>query len=220
MRTLRVLVAALLATGLSVANAAAQGVGRRSIGVVATHSMTSGSSAHGPLCPCPGSSDVLASVSVSSLELDVAWAVGRGSGWGLEYPLRIVPLALVRNNPTDFARPNTAGPGWTISSSPPRASTYGFGVKPIGMRGWVGSGHVGMQAEVSGGLMRFGSPLFAANGAQFNFVAELGVGVRIDVPGRGRTVLGYRWHHLSNGGLGEVNPGLNSDVLSLGFWLD
>jgi hypothetical protein len=30
-------------------------------------------------------------------------------------------------------------------------------------------------------------------------------------------VLGYRRHHLSNAGLGEVNPGLDSNVLFFGF---
>jgi hypothetical protein len=182
--------------------------------------MTSGSSAHGPLCLCPEGADVLAPVSVTSFEIDVAWRLGGGPRWGVEYPLRVVPLALVRNNPTDAARRNPMGSGWTISPMPPRSSTAGFGIKPVGMRGWVGSGRVAVQADASGGFIHFGSPLLAANGTRFNFVAELGVGLRIDMPGRGRTVIGYRWHHLSNGGFGEVNPGLNSDMLAVGFWLD
>jgi len=218
MRSVLLLAALATAGALAATSVAAQGPAR-SIGVSVGHSMTSGSSAHAPLCVCPNA-DVLAPVSVSSLEFDVAWRLAGGSRWGLEYPLRVVPLALVRNNPTDAAQRGSTGQGWTISAMPLRASTFGFGVKPAGLRGWLGSPLIALQADASGGFMHFGTPLFAANGARFNFVAELGVGVRIEVPGAGRTVIGYRWHHLSNGGLAEVNPGLNSDMLTVGFWLE
>jgi hypothetical protein len=29
--------------------------------------------------------------------------------------------------------------------------------------------------------------------------------------------VGYSWHHTSNGGTGEVNPGLNSRAIAIGI---
>ena len=49
-----------------------------------------------------------------------------------------------------------------------------------------------------------------------NFVYEMGVGLRMSWLARGVVVVGYRRRHLSNAGLGEVNPGLNSHMLFLG----
>jgi hypothetical protein len=44
----------------------------------------------------------------------------------------------------------------------------------------------------------------------------MGVGLRMSWLARGVVVVGYRRRHLSNAGLGEVNPGLNSHMLFLG----
>jgi hypothetical protein len=212
-----VLAAALL---LAATGVRAQDVPRRAVRVLLTHSMTSGTSAHGAACPCPESGDVLAPVSLSSLEFEVAWTLWRGGGWGVEYPIRAVPLALVRNNPTAAARLDPHGRGWVLSSRTPRDSTVGLGIKPLGIRGWAGSDRVGLEGEVSSGFFHFGTPLLAANGTQFNFVIEVGIGLRVDLPGRGGTVIGYKWHHLSNAGFGEVNPGLDSGVLYVAFRFD
>lgn len=212
--------AALALLALLAPGAGAQAPPARSVGVLLTHSMTSGASAHGPLCPCPGSRDVLAPVSISSLELDVAWRLARGGWWGVDYAMRAVPLALVRNNPTEEARPNPTGRGWIMSTRTPRGSTLGLGIKPVGVRAWAGAERLALLAEASGGILRFGTPLLAANGTRLNFAAELGLGVRLGLSQRVRTIVGYKWHHVSNAGLGEVNPGLDSDLVYLGFWFD
>jgi hypothetical protein len=214
------LLAALALLPLFACAVCAQDTPGRSVGVLLTHSVTSGASAHGPVCPCQESRDVLAPVSVSSLEVDVAWPLARGGWWGADYSVRAVPFALVRDNPTEAAERNRNGPGWTISSRTARGSTVGLGIKPVGVRAWAGGRRLALLGEASGGVVRFGTPLLAANGTRVNFVAEVGVGVRLDLPGRARAIVGYKWHHLSNAGLGEVNPGLDSDLVSVGFWFE
>ncbi len=101
----------------------------------------------------------------------------------------------------------------------PRERDVGAGIKPLALRAWAGSGPVRLEGDVSAGAMFFARPMLAANATRFNFVAEADLGVRFTLPDGRRIVVGYRRHHLSNGGLGDVNPGLNSHVLYLGLWL-
>lgn len=191
--------------------------GAHSLGILATHSVSSRSSAAAPEC-CDEVADVLSPLTVSTLEVELTIALRRGSSWGFEYPLRAVPLALARNNPTDSAT-RVAG-GWSLSLRTPREPNLGVGVKPLGLRAWVGGDAVRLEGEVSSGVLLFSSPMLAANATHLNFVAEADIGVRVGLADGRQLVIGYRRHHLSNAGLGEVNPGLNSHVLYLGLWLD
>ncbi|MEQ1855653.1 MAG: acyloxyacyl hydrolase [Longimicrobiales bacterium] len=183
-----------------------------SLSVTLTHSFGSSTAAHPGPCGAtciPG--DVLAPLSLSTLEIELALPLRTRPGWGLEYHVRVVPLALMTNNPT---QPALRGPlGWTLSPTTSRASTLGIGVKPVGLRVWGGSNRVRIEADAAGGMLRFGTPLLASNAKRVNFAYEFGAGMRLGPSG---VVLGYRRHHVSNAGFGEVNPGLDSHVLYLG----
>jgi hypothetical protein len=208
-----------LALGLAALGAPGAGAqeSSRSLGLLLSHSMTSGTSSDGPECLCERA-DVLAPVSVSSIEVELTLTLRASQAWGLELPVRAVPLIMARNNPVNAAYADPFGQ-WFMPLDTPRSSTLGLGLKPVGLRAWAGSRRVRLQAEASAGVVRFGSPLLAANATRFNFVYDVAVGIRIDVPGAGRAGLGLRRQHLSNAGLGEVNPGLDSHVAYIGFWL-
>ena len=49
-----------------------------------------------------------------------------------------------------------------------------------------------------------------ARGAGFNFIAQLGAGVSVDLGDDVRLLTGLRWHHLSNGRTFDRNPGQDS----------
>jgi len=203
-------------TGLAPGRASAQR-GGRSLGIVVAQSVSSQTSASPGGC-CGGEEDVLAPLMLSTLEVELTIPLRRRPSWGLDYPLRIVPLALALHNPTDSA--TQIGGDWFMSAGTPRERTVGVGVKPLALRAWVGNGPVRLEGDVSAGVLLFASPMLAANAARFNFVAEADLGVRLALPDGRRMVVGYRRHHLSNGGLAEVNPGLNSHVVYVGLWLD
>jgi Lipid A 3-O-deacylase (PagL) len=204
----------LVAAALAPSALSAQG--ERSIGFVATQSVSSRAAASAPDC-CASARDVLAPVSLTTFEMELTFGLGRGGAWGYEYPLRLVPFALARNNPTDSAI--RVGTGWGIPEQTPRGPDVGLGVKPLGLRGWAGGGAVRVEGQVSAGVLFFASPILARNATHLNFVAEADLGVRFRLSDGRDVVVGYRRHHLSNGGLGQVNPGLNSHVVYVGFWL-
>ncbi len=159
--------------------------------------------------------DVLSPLSLSTVEVEIALPFRTRARWGLEYHLRVVPLAVMRNNPTQAAMLGSRG--WFLPQTTERGSTLGFGIKPAGLRGWIGGRDLRLEADGSTGVLRFGTPLLAANAAQLNFVHEMGVGLRVSWLARGGVLVGYRRHHVSNAGLAEVNPGLNSHMLFVGL---
>ncbi len=214
---LRGLAAALCLIALNASDAPAQEASRP-LGVLLSHSMTSGTASDGPECLCGERADVLEAISVSSIEVELTLPLRTTARWGVEMPLRAVPLVVVRNNPISAAVTDGTG-RWSMAPDTPRSSTLGFGLKPVGFRVWVGSTRVRLQAEVSAGAVRFGSPLLASNATRFNFAYDVAAGFRMEVPGAGRAELGFRRQHLSNAGFGEVNPGLDSHVAYIGFWV-
>ena len=192
---------------------------RRMLGVTLAHSISSGTSSWPDSCnsPCQ-QNDILAPISISSIEVEGAFSLRSLPQRGLDYVVRAVPFVIARDNPTGVAIRFPFG--WGLPSATSRSNTTGLGIKPLGLRGWLRRNAWAVHAEAVGGFLRFGRPMLASNASRFNFVYELGVGISYDIPGNGRTLISYRRHHLSNGGLGQVNPGLNSHVIALSyvFW--
>jgi len=185
----------------------------RVIELTLSRSVGSSGAAHSPPCANPCSfDDVLAPIALAVMEVELAVPLTHRLDAGLEYFGRVVPLAYVQENPTQPAI--RLGNRWILSTATSRSSTIGVGVKPVGIRGWVG-GAVRLEADASAGVLRFGTPLLASNATRWNFSYEFGLGLRAWGTARRGVVIGYRRHHVSNAGLGEVNPGLNSNLIFL-----
>lgn len=60
-------------------------------------------------------------------------------------------------------------------------------------------------------------PASQFHASQFNFTLQIGAGIRYFVGERAALSLEYRFHHISDAGLTERNPGLNSDFVLIGF---
>lgn len=63
--------------------------------------------------------------------------------------------------------------------------------------------------EMAGGIV-ITTDEVPAGGAGFNFIAQAGVGVSVDLGDDVRLLTGLRWHHLSNGRTFDRNPGMDS----------
>lgn len=55
------------------------------------------------------------------------------------------------------------------------------------------------------------------NGSEFNFTPQAGIGATFDIGNNNRWIVGVRWHHISNAGLYEDNPGRDSIYLYTGI---
>lgn len=88
---------------------------------------------------------------------------------------------------------------------------YGFGVSPLFFRwNFARPERVQPFVEFAGGLLRTDRPV-PEDTRRRNFTAQTGLGVRIWLSAHQALLLGYRFHHLSNAGPGEINPSVNSN---------
>ena len=133
----------------------------------------------------------------------------------LTYTADVIPLASV-------SIPEGTAPG-TLTSAIQSVkevglSTYGVGMYPIGLR-------IGLRPSAAlwpflaghTGLLYLFAPMPDERGRRLNFAAGVGAGVRFALSPDVTLTLGYRYHHLSNGFRGSINPGLDANLLYLGL---
>jgi hypothetical protein len=95
-------------------------------------------------------------------------------------------------------------------------NAYGIGLSPIVWRwNFEPRDRVAPFAELAGGLL-WTNQSVPDGTTTVNFTAHLGGGVRYFIrPGRA-VVLGYRFHHISNGNRLQRNPGVNAHAIMIG----
>ena len=121
----------------------------------------------------------------------------------LDYVAAAIPLELAIGSLVE----SCSSPGGTEART-----LYGGGLDPVGLQITASRGRVRPMAGLSGGLRVFTNPFPCPGGTRFNVVLDVRVGIVAPLDG-GRTLTGtVSLHHLSNGGLGEHNPGLNQLV--------
>lgn len=153
-------------------------------------------------------------VTVATLELEVAFRIRSNDRWGIEFPVAVIPVALALHNPLGLVYPQNQR--WYSVADSPHGTSYGAGVKPLGLRALWFIGPVTIYSGVSGGIVLFDTPTPGANSSRLNYLGEVDLGLRFRLVGRFLATLGYRWNHLSNANRGEVNPGIDSHMLSVG----
>lgn len=99
----------------------------------------------------------------------------------------------------------------------PELSTTGFGAAPVGFQ-VNARPHPRVQPFLSAstGVLYFVDSIPDRRGKQFNFTVDFGAGVQITVADHLHLTLGYRYHHLSNGYRGKINPGVDANLLYIG----
>ena len=102
-------------------------------------------------------------------------------------------------------------------SIPYKKSAFGVGLIPLAVEGSL---HITRRAGIviggGGGVAYFDRRIPDPGETRFNFLADGHTGVYLR-SGIGVTTVGFRLQHISNGGTGRVNPGLDSRMLYVGF---
>ena len=95
--------------------------------------------------------------------------------------------------------------------------TYGFGLSPFVWRwNFQPRARVAPYAELTAGGLWTTDPV-PERTTTANFMAHAGGGVRFFMKPHQALVLSYWFHHISNGNRLDLNPGVNSHVVQLGF---
>lgn len=91
-------------------------------------------------------------------------------------------------------------------------SLSGFGISPVGLQlNFLSTGTFQPFINISTGLMYMDKPFPDNRGKKLNFTFDAGGGVEMMILPSVSLSLGVRYHHLSNGERGQVNPGLDSN---------
>lgn len=104
------------------------------------------------------------------------------------------------------------------SVAPGASPIYGMGVAPAGLQFIYRIDHrVQPFFGGSGGLMYFPAPIPDGRGRKLNYTFDVSVGVRWVWGAHRVLTVGYRFHHLSNGFRGEINPGFDANIFYIGL---
>lgn len=155
----------------------------------------------------------------------VGWTIARGRNVSLDYIVNAIPLAVMNGNPEyqyiGVTQPCPSGGFCQLRQTVQVVSTYhavyGFGLAPLGIQlRLFARSPVQMLVHINGGALWFARPVPDPKATHFNFTAEGGGAVQWWVTSHQAISVGYEFHHSSNAATGDVNPGLNSTMLTIG----
>ncbi len=148
----------------------------------------------------------------SELNFQYARVLKAEDTWALKYTAEIVPVAIIRQPRQGYIS------GGHPVDLPSSQNIYGAGVSPVGLQISFRRGCV-LQPYVNGsaGILYFEDQVPVAESSNFNFSLGLGAGVEIWNQDNQSILLGYKYHHISNGYTHRLNPGVDSNLLYIGY---
>lgn len=121
----------------------------------------------------------------------------------LEYTFDIIPAALV------FMPDRVRGS---------RSTIYGAGLSPLGFKLNFGQDQrIKPFIAASVGFLYFQKDVPAPRSSRFNFTPELGAGLQFFLTPKNALTIGYKLQHISNAGIEDSNPGMDSHFIYAGF---
>lgn len=137
----------------------------------------------------------------------------------LDYTVDAIPFVRLSPAPPPDIVPNSPCPSGAICPVAffPSGSTYAAGVSPVGLQAVFHPGRPWqLRVGASSGVLWFDRAVPVADATRFNFTAMVEAGAQyLNSRGRGVSIT-YRLHHLSNAGMGVMNPGVASQLIALG----
>jgi len=109
-----------------------------------------------------------------------------------------------------------SGTGFIVTQS--RKSVYGWGAAPIGLKfNFRRDRRVQPFGHATGGFIYFSEDVPVAGAARFNFTFDFSGGVQIVNSDRRAFTIGYKYQHISNGYRSNINPGVDVQMIFVGF---
>ena len=132
----------------------------------------------------------------------------------LKYTLDLVPAAILSN--PDFRFVQTNANAFRIDKF--RRTSYAFGIIPVGLQiNFRPRKKVQPFIEGSGGFVYFNKRIPNELGTHFTFTADVGAGAEFLLKNARSVTVGYKYFHLSNGNRGVQNPGIDNNLIYVGY---
>lgn len=151
--------------------------------------------------------------------LSLRWGrnIGTMKGVSFEYRIEVIPVALALKN--EVKNPAFTNAQTTPNLSPTiRQTTYGFGFTPAGFRFlFLPKKRLKPFLATDAGFIFFKKPVPIPESTSYDFIGSFGGGVQYQIKRDKAINLGYRYFHISNMNIGEVNPGYNANIFYIGY---
>lgn len=141
--------------------------------------------------------------------------IGTVRGVTYEYLFEAIPLAYaIKNEVSDANRDGK--PRGKIATL--RENTYGAAIHPAGFRFvFLPKRRLKPFVQASAGFIFSRKPIPVPQSPGYNFSGDFGGGMMYSITRRQTINFGYRYFHISNMNIGEVNPGYNANVFYISY---
>lgn len=130
------------------------------------------------------------------------------------WTIDVVPVAVLSVN--RFTIVPTGSGSFTVQRS--RDRTYAAGLSPIGLKlNFRRLQTLQPFASGTAGFLYFSKDVPVAGAARFNFTFDFGGGIDIVRDSRRAITVGYKYQHISNGDRSPVNPGVDVQMIYVGY---
>jgi hypothetical protein len=151
--------------------------------------------------------------------LSLRWGrnIGTAKGVSFEYRIEIIPVALAFKN--EVENPAYKDAQATPNISPTiRETTYGFGFTPAGFRFFfLPKKRLKPFLSAEAGFMFFKKPVPGPISTSYDFIGSFGGGLQYQIERDKAISIGYRYFHISNMNIGQMNPGYNANIFYIGY---
>jgi hypothetical protein len=142
------------------------------------------------------------------------WPVAVGRRASLAYSVDFLPAVLSTGMPEEYSL-SCHAEVCVLSSA--RSMVYGVGLAPVGLQARMAlTPRLGLVTGADGGMVWFARAVPDPDERRLNFSLDGRAGLELRVARELILTVGYRFNHISNGGAGPVNPGMNSHMFELG----
>ena len=136
--------------------------------------------------------------------LNFGYVLWQNDDYAWKYKVSLIPFAIIHGDQA------------TLQFRPER-TVYAGGAEPIGLQmNFRNHRKIQPFMNATGGFLYFTRQVPVTDSSQYNFTFSFGGGVEIFY-NRRSLILGYSYHHISNGYTAKYNPGLDSHKLSIGL---
>ena len=143
--------------------------------------------------------------------------IGTAKGVAYEYFFEITPMSFAMKN--EVVNPKYVSPQETPDEPKTvRSTTYGIEIQPAGFK-FVFLPHRRLNpfVRLGAGFIFTNKPIPVPESPNYNFVGDFGGGLMYSIKRRQTVSFGYRYFHISNMNIGEINPGYNANVFYIGY---
>lgn len=143
--------------------------------------------------------------------------VGTAKGITFEYLFEVAPLTLAFKN--EVENPDFVSTTETPNVTPTvRETTYSFGIQPAAFRFiFRPKKRLKPYLQAGAGFLFSSKPIPVPQSPRYNFIGDVSVGLMYHVKPRQTVNFGYRYYHISNMNIGEINPGYNANIFYVGY---